>query len=105
LEARKAGYEPVLFGYTDTSLDPLDRDPNDPALTSYDKGVMPGFSVPLHLPDDMGPWIADLVARGYDLPNGREDAFRPRKDFDRDRKSTRLNSSHVTISYAVFCLT
>src|SRR6266700_2809435 len=23
---------------------------------------------------------------------------------DRDRKSTRLNSSHVTISYAVFCL-
>src|SRR5699024_12544162 len=23
--------------------------------------------------------------------------------FDRDRKSTRLNSSHVSISYAVFC--
>src|SRR5690625_7021466 len=26
-------------------------------------------------------------------------------DADRDRKSTRLNSSHVAISYAVFCLT
>src|SRR5690625_4169961 len=26
------------------------------------------------------------------------------EDFDRDRKSTRLNSSHVAISYAVFCL-
>src|SRR5437868_9674481 len=25
-------------------------------------------------------------------------------DRDRDRKSTRLNSSHVSISYAVFCL-
>src|SRR5690625_5667270 len=25
-------------------------------------------------------------------------------DDDRDRKSTRLNSSHVAISYAVFCL-
>src|SRR5690625_6664007 len=25
-------------------------------------------------------------------------------DFDIDRKSTRLNSSHVAISYAVFCL-
>src|SRR5699024_11330436 len=25
-------------------------------------------------------------------------------DFQRDRKSTRLNSSHVSISYAVFCL-
>src|SRR5690349_21952699 len=27
-----------------------------------------------------------------------------RRDDDRDRKSTRLNSSHVEISYAVFCL-
>src|SRR5438445_7269341 len=25
-------------------------------------------------------------------------------EFDRDRKSTRLNSSHANISYAVFCL-
>src|SRR5690349_22775336 len=28
----------------------------------------------------------------------------PRRKVDRDRKSTRLNSSHVEISYAVFCL-
>src|SRR5437870_10064489 len=27
-----------------------------------------------------------------------------RKEEERDRKSTRLNSSHVAISYAVFCL-
>src|SRR5437868_10085528 len=27
-----------------------------------------------------------------------------RRREDRDRKSTRLNSSHVSISYAVFCL-
>src|SRR5437773_8351436 len=33
--------------------------------------------------------------------SGREDG--PSKH-DRDRKSTRLNSSHITISYAVFCL-
>src|SRR5437667_6968837 len=26
------------------------------------------------------------------------------KEHTRDRKSTRLNSSHITISYAVFCL-
>src|SRR5438876_4875146 len=31
----------------------------------------------------------------------RHDLGRPR---DRDRKSTRLNSSHPSISYAVFCL-
>src|SRR5699024_11389378 len=28
----------------------------------------------------------------------------PRQNYKRDRKSTRLNSSHVSISYAVFCL-
>src|SRR5437667_6171283 len=26
------------------------------------------------------------------------------EEFSEDRKSTRLNSSHITISYAVFCL-
>src|SRR5438874_9002333 len=30
--------------------------------------------------------------------------FLPRIGFAPDRKSTRLNSSHVEISYAVFCL-
>src|SRR6266540_6131859 len=30
--------------------------------------------------------------------------FRARDRAERDRKSTRLNSSHITISYAVFCL-
>src|SRR5690554_7306333 len=30
--------------------------------------------------------------------------FLPTKHFSADRKSTRLNSSHVRISYAVFCL-
>src|SRR6266403_5664837 len=31
-------------------------------------------------------------------------AYRDPVNFARDRKSTRLNSSHVEISYAVFCL-
>src|SRR5256885_9685525 len=29
---------------------------------------------------------------------------RKKRDQERDRKSTRLNSSHLVISYAVFCL-
>lgn len=81
LEARKAGYDPALFGYTDTTPDPRGKHPNDPALTAYDEGVLPGFSTPMHLPEDMGKWVSDLIARGYDLPNGRDDVFRPRKDF------------------------
>src|SRR5699024_11266316 len=46
------------------------------------------------------------------LKNGRKCAFAYDQSLerilyifsDRDRKSTRLNSSHVSISYAVFCL-
>src|SRR3712207_8566632 len=30
--------------------------------------------------------------------------LRPKNDLVQDRKSTRLNSSHANISYAVFCL-
>src|SRR2546429_4014232 len=38
-------------------------------------------------------------------PDQRENSsHRPREASDRDRKSTRLNSSHGYISYAVFCL-
>src|SRR5439155_6019063 len=37
-------------------------------------------------------------------PGGRAKLVGPPADDQRDRKSTRLNSSHVAISYAVFCL-
>src|SRR5947209_17608648 len=38
------------------------------------------------------------------LHRRRHSAARPRQDGLEDRKSTRLNSSHANISYAVFCL-
>src|SRR5438477_7070641 len=37
-------------------------------------------------------------------PCGHTRGRRPRPPTWRDRKSTRLNSSHMSISYAVFCL-
>src|SRR5438034_7313554 len=43
------------------------------------------------------------VARG-DLPEVPRPSARPPPPAGRDRKSTRLNSSHTVISYAVFCL-
>src|SRR3712207_8082655 len=51
----------------------------------------------------------DLVARRVQADDrDREDARRlvggQRRQRRRDRKSTRLNSSHANISYAVFCL-
>src|SRR2546430_10227319 len=46
----------------------------------------------------VGPAIAHLLEhRGQVLPE-------PRLELGGDRKSTRLNSSHSQISYAVFCL-
>src|SRR5437773_5787021 len=43
--------------------------------------------------------------RAFERGDTREPARRSSGTVvDRDRKSTRLNSSHITISYAVFCL-
>src|SRR2546426_4589031 len=50
-------------------------------------------------------WGSGRVPRGPAIPAAR--ARRPRwqrRDRGEDRKSTRLNSSHLVISYAVFCL-
>src|SRR5258708_23638632 len=54
--------------------------------------------------------VRDLVQHPESTPDGRRrdltrDAQHPRRAGVRgDRKSTRLNSSHQIISYAVFCL-
>src|SRR5258708_25084379 len=47
-----------------------------------------------------------LMADVPDQPVGRgvEDVMERDREFYQDRKSTRLNSSHQIISYAVFCL-
>jgi arylsulfatase A-like enzyme len=80
LEARKAGYDPTLFGYTDTSPDPRRYAPGDPALRTYE-GVLPGMSVGLQLPDHMAAWIADLRAKGYALPGGRGEVYKPAANY------------------------
>src|SRR5437870_10852953 len=48
--------------------------------------------------------IAQRSDRGSTRRVHRTDGRRRRLDAGPDRKSTRLNSSHVAISYAVFCL-
>src|SRR5277367_6915099 len=45
----------------------------------------------------------DFSTSGVKVTRGSGGA-RVRLQLSRDRKSTRLNSSHITISYAVFCL-
>src|SRR5215210_8093263 len=52
LAARRAGYAPALFGYTDQAVDPREvTDEDDPRLQSYE-GVLPGFDAVLDLSAD-----------------------------------------------------
>ncbi len=78
-EARKGGYDPVLFGFTDTALDPRGLPDGDSRLASF-AGVLPGFSVGLDLPGDSHAWIDWLVARGYPRPpaNSPRDVWLPK---------------------------
>ncbi len=70
LMARRAGYAPALFGYTDQAIDPRDSTgPDDPRLSSYE-GVLPGFDCILDLTASHEPWVAHLESLGYDVSGG-----------------------------------
>ena len=75
-EIRKAGYLPLLYGYTDSAQDPRGRHPNDPDLRTYE-AVMPGFAEACEMRlEESWPWRAHLAAKGYDVPP-YPDIFRP----------------------------
>src|SRR3712207_7586647 len=65
-------------------------------------------STQVHLqvsPDDFaGYWNAAQAIAGIQVAVGANSPFLFGKRLVADRKSTRLNSSHANISYAVFCL-
>ena len=68
IEARKAGYDPALIGYTDQTVDPRDAAPDDPRLKTYE-GILPGLTAIADTGmDHPGPWGDFLRARGYELP-------------------------------------
>lgn len=62
--ARATGFDPVLFGYTDTSADPRTLPPDSPWLRTYE-GVAPGFRPVLRLPEAEEPYLEHLATRGY----------------------------------------
>lgn len=74
--ARRQGFDPTLFGYTDTGIDPVVADgPRDPRLDVYDE-VLPGFTVGLRLPEDQSPFVAWLASLGYDVAGSWVDVLR-----------------------------
>src|SRR5689334_23667871 len=82
----------TLFPYTTLFRSPRDL-PVDPDVAALDLHVLAGQS------DQALHEVAlaeEREAEDHDLPAPRL--------AEEDRKSTRLNSSHSSISYAVFCL-
>ena len=78
IEARRAGYDPVLFGYTDTTVDPRTVEADDPRLFTYE-GVLPGLRPVVHDPFDAGgiEWGRWLAARGRDVPSNPRLLYQP----------------------------
>src|SRR5689334_24575706 len=84
----------IIFFFTDTAT------PDIYTLSLHDAlPISLGDLVPVRLAvgDDADP--EDVIARLIDIGYARVEMVSKR-----DRKSTRLNSSHSSISYAVFCL-
>ncbi len=92
LAARRAGYAPTLFGYTDQSIDPRESTgPDDPRLSSYE-GVLPGFDVGLDLNGDHRAWIEWLERLGYPRPADADAAL----ELESERPLEHSASSFVT---------
>src|SRR5438034_7989240 len=74
-----------------------------PGLLAFDGDVAVGWCQ--LTPRDALPWLDRTwrLKRVDDVPVWSLSCLYVRKGY-RDRKSTRLNSSHTVISYAVFCL-
>ncbi len=76
LLARQAGYRAVLFGYTDTSVDPRTVPAGDPRLFTYES-TLPGFEPVVVDPWEQGSpaWGRWLAARGIDVPANPHDLY------------------------------
>src|SRR5207253_10103853 len=76
-------------------------------LSRYSNDVTtPKFPPPPRIPQKRSPFSFGLAVRNRPsaVTTSAESRLSHVRPCFRDRKSTRLNSSHVAISYAVFCL-
>ena len=75
LEASELDFSPVLFGYTDSSVDPRTVAPDDPRLLTYE-GVLPGFTQHTNLNlEGLDQWLSWLNEHGYDTPDRPLDIY------------------------------
>src|SRR5690625_7709582 len=77
--------------------------PDNILVDSHGQLVLTDFSA-CHMRDLDGHRGSRELVRQTGLTEHSAPEYALNSDIGRDRKSTRLNSSHVAISYAVFCL-
>lgn len=75
-EARIAGFDPWLLGYTDTTPDPRDVAGDDPRLRTYE-GVMDGFSAESPVTENDPAWTEYLRGLGYQIPEDHWELYDP----------------------------
>jgi arylsulfatase A-like enzyme len=93
--ARRAGYSPALFGYTDQGIDPRRAEgPGDPRLSTYE-GILPGFDDVLHLPEPYQPFVAWLRRFGHDVPDEPETMLAG----EPDRPAEHSHSAYLTNAF------
>ena len=63
LAARRAGYNPTLFGYTDTAIDPRTIARKDPRRSTYESSL-PGFATQVSLTESETAWRLWLADKG-----------------------------------------
>ncbi len=95
LEARKGGYEPTLFGYTDITADPRKKHQNDPDCKTYE-GILDGYFVGARLNELSKPWLADLMNKGYDVKEAGYGIYEPDPEFEMPE------GRHITFAPARF---
>ncbi len=77
LEARALGFDPKLFGYTDSTVDPRGLAPDDPRLFSYEE-VLPGFDPVVDLRGErLDVWARWLASKGVEVPDRLSDLYAP----------------------------
>lgn len=79
-EARDAGYEPVLTGYTTSTPDPRQVSRADPRF-QVPGGVIDGFTVIAPFTPLKRPYFAHLRNRGHDIPKNPTDIWLPREGY------------------------
>jgi arylsulfatase A-like enzyme len=90
-EARRAGYDPALVGYTTTSPDPRTTSPDDPRYR-FRGATMAGWTPIAPMDPARRPYFNWLRQRGFDVPAKQDDVWLPAKGHETAGGATRAPS-------------